>query len=112
MGIVNIRGELQLCVSLRALMGIAGTDRVSERDADQSEDSNCRLLVCQRGEQRWAFAVDEVAGVQRVATDQLGNVPSTIAKSVKRQVKAVFRWDEKSVGQLDADRIFASLAAR
>jgi chemotaxis-related protein WspD len=109
MGIVNIRGELQLCVSLHALMGIGGTDQVLEREADEPVDLTCRLLVCQRGEQRWVFAVDEVAGVQRVAIDQLGNVPSTIAKSVKRQVKAVFRWDEKSVGRLDADRLFASL---
>jgi len=108
MGVVNIRGELQLCVSLRALLGIDGSDRLSD-DSSESEGSLCRLLVCDRQGQRWAFAVDEVAGVQRVVIDRLGNVPSTIAKSVKRLVKAVFRCDEKSVGRLDVDRIFASL---
>ncbi len=109
MGIVNIRGELQLCVSLRALLGVDGADCLSEEALGEGSDSSCRLLVCERNEQRWAFAVDEVAGVQRVAIDRLGNVPTTIAKSVKRLIKAVFRWEEKSVGRLNVDRVFASL---
>ena len=109
MGIANIRGELQLCVSLRALLGMDGADRLSEGDLSDGAGSSCRLLVCERSGQRWAFAVDEVAGVQRVAIDRLGNVPSTIAKSVKRLIKAVFRWGKKSVGRLDVDRVFASL---
>jgi chemotaxis-related protein WspD len=105
MGIVNIRGELQLCVSLRDLLGIAGSDRLSEESAER-DDSLSRLLVCEREGQRWAFAVDEVTGVQRVVIDRLGNVPSTIAKSVKKLVKAVFHFEEKSVGRLDVDRVF------
>ena len=109
MGIVNIRGELQLCVSLRVLLRIDAGERPSEGGLLETSNSLCRLLVCERNGQRWAFAVDEVAGVQRVAVDRLGNVPSTIAKSVKRLAKAVFRWEEKSVGRLDVDRIFASL---
>lgn len=108
-GIVNIRGELQLCVSLRVLLGIDGADCLSGGELGEGLDSSCRLLVCEKSGQRWAFVVDEVAGVQRVAIDRLGNVPSTIAKSVKRLIKAVFRWEEKSVGRLNVDRIFASL---
>jgi chemotaxis-related protein WspD len=109
MGIVNIRGELQLRVSLRALLGMDGADGPSEAGSSVSGEPASRLLVCERGGQRWAFAVDEVAGVHRVGTDHLGNVPSTVAKSVKRLACAVFNWEGRSVGRLDADRLFDSL---
>lgn len=109
MGIANIRGELQLCVSLHALLGIDGDDCLSAGDSSETDRSSCRILVCEKDGQRWAFAVDEVAGVQRVPIDRLENVPSTIAKSAKRLTKGVFRFEEKSVGQLNVDRVFASL---
>jgi chemotaxis-related protein WspD len=123
LGIVNIRGELQLCVSLRELLGIGGADQLpgfnslsteqpggdAEVDKDVSEKSAFRLLIAESKGGRWAFAVDEVAGVHRVGTDQLGNVPSTVSKSAGRFAKAVFNWDGKSVGRLADDRLFASL---
>jgi chemotaxis-related protein WspD len=115
MGIANIRGELQLCVSLRALLGIDGADRLSDHGAPvptESGPSPCRLLVCENRERRWAFAVDEVAGVHRVRSDHLGNVPSTIGKSVNRLVCAVFTGEKRSVGRLDTNRLFDSLEER
>jgi hypothetical protein len=53
-----------------------------------------------------------VAGVQGVRSDALGNVPSTIGKSAKRLINAVFNWDEKSVGRLDTQRLFDLLEER
>lgn len=113
-GIANVRGELQLCASLRALLNIDdsdGTDGVAAA-AGQTDRTSDRLLVCQCRERRWAFPVDDVAGVQHVPKDQLGNVPSTIARSVNRLVRAVFDWEQKSVGQLDEDRLFDTLEER
>jgi chemotaxis-related protein WspD len=125
LGIVNIRGELQLCVSLRELLGIDGTDRLpgfnsssaalsgiaaaEDDEEEKPERSEARLLVAERNGGRWAFAVDEVAGVHRVRSDQLGNVPSTVSKSVDRLAKAVFHWQGKSVGRLADGRLFDSL---
>ena len=114
MGIANIRGELQLCISLRALLGIEGADHLSESSSQtlESERSAYRLLVCENRGRRWAFAVDEVTGVHRARIDQLGNVPSTIGKSVNRLVGAVFTWEDKSIGRLDTNRLFDSLEER
>jgi chemotaxis-related protein WspD len=112
MGIVNIRGELQLCVSLRKLLRIAEDDRTPPTGSEPSLEAGpttSRLLVCERDGQRWAFAVDEVSGVHRIGIGLLGNVPSTVAKSVKRLANTVFKWKEKSVGRLDTDRLFDSL---
>ena len=112
MGIVNIRGELQLCVSLRKLLRIA-EDHQSPGSGPkftlEAGPTRSRLLVCERDGRRWAFLVDEVSGVHRTGINQLGNVPSTVAKSIKRLANAVFKWKEESVGRLDTDRLFDSL---
>ncbi|MCO6459145.1 MAG: chemotaxis protein CheW [Pirellulaceae bacterium] len=111
LGIVNLRGELQLCVSLRALLGIPAADPLA---ADQSaaphatRTAACRLIVCQGEGQRWVFAADEVAGVQQVGTHQLGSVPATVAKGPRRLASGVFRWGERHVGRLDSQRLFAA----
>ena len=114
MGITNIRGELQLCISLRAVLGIDGAEHLSESNSQtlEPEGSADRLLVCENLGRRWAFAVDEVTGVHRVRIDQLGNVPPTIGKSVNRVVDAVFTWEDKSIGRLDTNRLFDSLEER
>ena len=111
MGMVNIRGELQLCICLGDLLGISPGSSADGAVASEAEEppSPGRLLVTEHQGQRWVFAVDEVAGIQRVGVDRLNDVPSTVANSPKRFSRAVFVWEEKSVGYLDEDRLFASL---
>lgn len=111
LGIVNLRGELQLCVSLRALLGIPATDPLAaSQPATQhaTRAAACRLIVCQGEGQRWVFAADEVAGVQQVSTHRLGNVPATVAKGSHPLANGVFRWGEHHVGRLDSQRLFAA----
>jgi chemotaxis-related protein WspD len=105
MGLVNIRGELQLCISLPALLGIDG--RPGEESLSASATS--RLLVVEYNQQTWVFPVDEVAGVWRVGVDKLGNVPATVAIGPKRFSRAVFAWEGKKVGYLADDRLLQSL---
>lgn len=111
-GVANFRGELQLCVSLAALMRIeadAPGPHAARPGLPTAKASLHRMLVCERLGKRWAFMADEVAGVHRLAIDQLGQVPSTIAKNVHRLINAVFKWEGKSVGRLDPGRLFDSL---
>ncbi|MBL9123680.1 MAG: chemotaxis protein CheW [Planctomycetaceae bacterium] len=109
-GITNLRGELQLCVSLPALLGMGCTSPAgTSAKRSPALDTKQRLLVCQRAGDRWAFTVDEVAGVWRVRLDQLGNVPATIARGPLRLTNAIFDWNGRRVGRLDGDRLFASL---
>ena len=114
MGLVNIRGELQLCVSLGDLLGIEpGNDTSSESPSHHAPERALsptgRLLVTAHGSRRWVFPVDEVAGIHRVGVDRLAEPPATVAKNPKRFARAVFDWDGKSVGYLAEDRIFDSL---
>lgn len=114
-GIVNIRGQLQLCVSLPRLLGID----VHQADRpvpviDESEPSggtSARLLVIEDREDRWVIAVDEVAGVHSVPRSQLRAVPSTVGQAGSRHAEALVDWRDTVVGFLDADRLLEHLRA-
>jgi chemotaxis-related protein WspD len=106
-GIVNLRGQLQLCISLHGLLGVGGGSPAS--DARGTGDL-ARLVVIRREGETWAFAADEVAGVRRVPRGALQKVPSTLANPAGSYSQAVFAWGEdRSVALLDDPRVFASL---
>lgn len=101
LGIVNVRGELLLCVSIARLLGL---DRASTRRMP----SYCgRLLVFASEGGRLTFPVDEVHGLHRLQPEDLSdpapkamNVPSTFARGV-------FSWEKRIVGLLEPQRIFS-----
>ena len=113
LGLVNLRGELQLCASLAHTLGeIDGfhTDGRASYASGNASDSLRRLLVCQRGNERWVLVVDEVAGVHHVPHGDFGKPPTTIQRSVTRLTRDVFRWHNDIVGHLDGDRLFELLS--
>jgi chemotaxis-related protein WspD len=103
-GLVSLRGQLQLCVSLHGLLDI------DSLDSNAAPSTNPRLVVIRKDSETWAFPVEEVAGVHRVARDQLQKVPSTLANPLGSFGRAVFAWGEgRSVDVLDEPRVFAAL---
>jgi chemotaxis-related protein WspD len=98
-GLVNLQGQVQLCVSLRGLLGVestgASTRLVVLRDRDRAET--------------WAFEADEVVGVHRVPRSQLRGVPSTLVNPAVGFSQAVLSWNERSIGLLDEQRVFTAL---
>jgi chemotaxis-related protein WspD len=112
-GLVNIRGQLQLCVSLPALLGLEQRQPGVEPAAAGPCDA--RLLVVDRGDApggRWVCRVDEVGGVQRVVRSTLRAVPSTVSHANSRFCQALFEWQERTVGLLDEGRVCAGLDER
>lgn len=112
-GLVNIRGQIQLCGSLHGLLGLAGGPM--QPGASDGEPAAARLLVCERGGEagvdRWVLGVDEVAGVQRVPRDALRQVPSTVAHAGARCSSALFDWQDRTVALIDEPRMFDALRA-
>jgi chemotaxis-related protein WspD len=118
-GLVNIRGELNLCVYLAQLLGIttaeSRTPPVSREEpprAPLGKGGLPRMLVVEREGDRWVFAVDEVDQVYRFAPEELIGAPATLARSASRLTRAVLTWQERSVGYLDDERLFRALRAR
>ena len=114
-GLVSIRGELELCISVGGLLGIAmqyppniaksanesGHHRATDRDR-----ITARLMVVSRAGRRWVFQVDEVEGVSRFTPAELTNVPSTVSGASASFAKGIFWRDERRIGFLDEVRLF------
>lgn len=103
LGVVNIRGEIQLCVSLRELLGIEAVR------GDEQGAASERFLVVDDGRDRWVLPVDEVEGVRRVPVAGLGDVPDTVARSGRFCSEAVCCQDGKTIGLLSPSRLFQAL---
>jgi chemotaxis-related protein WspD len=67
------------------------------------------LVAAHRGEPV-AFPVDEVEGVVRYAASSLLPVPTTLANASASHSRGVIAWNERTIGLLDTDRVFESLA--
>ena len=106
LGLVNVRGEIQLCVSIANLLGIEQTE--PERPADRHR-AYPRMVVIQRGGDRWVFMADEIQGTCRFRPDELNNVPVTVANAAASYTKGVLNWQDRSIGVLDEELVFNSL---
>ena len=108
-GLVNIRGELLLCVSLANLLEIA-------IDADTTEHLSHvvwpRIVVIERDGDRWGFPADEVYGIQRIDPGTLRDVPTTVARDHSSFTRGLFVWEGRNVGLLDAELVFYTLRRR
>ncbi len=105
LGLVNVRGELLLCVALPAVLGLekAAQSGATARTVYQ------RLLVVNKAGNRLAFPVDEVFGVHRFHPRELLEVPATLAKTASSYATGMLPWREKTVGCLDDEALFAAL---
>ena len=103
-GLVNVRGKLELCVSLRDFLG------VQSREVHQDKPLRPRLLVTQMNQKSWVFPVDDVHGVQHLPPDALTEAPATLRG--EGFTRGLLRWEEKRAGFLDADRLFSALTER
>ena len=101
-GLVNVNGELLLCVSLEAALGLPAEEKTES-------GGRPRLCVVGNGRERFAFGVDEILGVRRVSCARLRPVPVTLAKSPSAQTASCFELEGHNVGLIDEQRLFNSL---
>lgn len=104
LGLVNVRGELQLCVSLAALLGLSPKNE--PRPAVQTSG---RMLVVEHDGAVWVFPVDRVSGILRFEPAKLGAVPATLEKAHVRFSHGAIEWEGSSVGCLDEAVVFAAV---
>ena len=106
LGLVNIRGQIRLCVSLRELLGLEpGGDSGRTKN-----HKNPRCLVVIAGDSdHWVLLVDELYGIQRVHLSAIRDAPVTVAKAAPRLTKGVIDWRDTGVGYLDDGLLFLAL---
>jgi chemotaxis-related protein WspD len=104
LGVINVHGEIQLCVSLKNLLGLEEAD-----ESTQQRTVYKRMIVVNKDEKRWVFPVDEIHGIQRVHPQIFQNVPVTVAKAKNTFTKYLFDWEENSVAMLDDELLLYKL---
>ena len=77
LGLVNVQGELVVCVSLSRILGF---EEVMAAKAIAATTAGRRLVVVRSESGRIAFPVDEVERTQRYDPRDLKSVPATLAK--------------------------------
>jgi chemotaxis signal transduction protein len=83
-GIANHDGELLLCMSIEAALGLAAPADAAPR----------AMVVAEAGRERWAFPVDSVIGVTDVEAASLRQPPLTVSAARTGCARALFRIAE------------------
>ena len=107
LGLVNVRGELLIAVSLDRLLGLENLP-----DRGDASPVHERLLVVNWDQSRLVFPVDEVHGPQRFRADELKPAPMTVAKTNPAFIQRVVYWRNRPVGVLDSEALFRTVNAR
>lgn len=105
-GLVNIRGELRICISLGNLLGLQQGELTSN---DLGYDVFARMVLIAQDKEQYVFPVTEVYGTHRFDSNQLQATPTTIAKAKVRYTKRILEWQQKHVACLDEDLLLYSL---
>ncbi|NGX57824.1 MAG: hypothetical protein K940chlam3_00720 [Chlamydiae bacterium] len=105
-GLVNIGGQIRICVALDELLNI------SQQEGSENSLSSViynRMIVIEKEDIFWVFPVDEVFGIFQFDMAGMENVPVNISKSSSNYLKGVLSWKDKSIGFLDEELLFYSL---
>lgn len=107
-GMVSMKGELHICVSVGGLLGIRkGEDW--EFDSNRISYSE-RLVITSMDNESYVFPVSEVCGVYRLGSDELQKPPSTISNSMSTYMTGIFSWQKRNIGLLDEYRLYNGLS--
>lgn len=104
LGIVNVRGEIHLCVSVASLLGMN----------QQAGAATCKhMLIATMQEQTVAFPAAEVSGLRHYHPGELQAVPATLPGDANRCSRGLLRWKERHIAVLDehilAEQLMRSL---
>ena len=109
LGVVNIRGEILLCISLGKLLGLEIT---IDKQQQMSPVVYPRMVVVEKDGTKWVFAVDEIYGIQRFQPEKLKNTPVVITKATETYTKSLIDWQDKQINYLDYELLFYTLKRR
>ncbi len=104
LGLVNVRGELLICVSLGCLLGLdqSPAGHAPSRTHD-------RLLVTGWDGHRLVIPTHEIGCIHRFQMSEIQEPPATLVRSTPTYIRGLLSWQGRTVGFLDAERLFAAL---
>ena len=104
-GLINLHGELKICISLGRLIGL--TKAVKEV-AKKHRVYN-RMIEISKDGKEYTFVATEVLGVHQIIEKDLKDVPATISQSKGTFTQSLIEWKDFDVSYLDIELIFYNL---
>ncbi|MBF0263755.1 MAG: chemotaxis protein CheW [Gammaproteobacteria bacterium] len=93
-GIVNVRGEIEICISL---------EQIISGNIISSNESNVkkRMIVIQLQSGKYVFPADEVMGVFTIKQDDIQKTSDSISGTKKQVCSGIYAYKDKHIGLLD-----------
>ena len=108
-GVLSVRGDILVHVSLAGLLGIPD-DAAAPASENSHRRSAPRVVVLADRRGRLAISVDEVMGIHRYDPVVLRPVPATLGQAMVSYASALLRSGDRIVGVLDGTRVLTSLS--
>jgi chemotaxis-related protein WspD len=111
-GIVNIRGEILMCIALGNVLGVGNSEYLPSASSSLSSQHSSvyvRTVVMEVQENRWAFRVDEIAGIHRLDKKDLKDVPVVISKTPDTYTKKILHLEDRKINYLNYELLFYEL---
>lgn len=115
LGIVNIRGEILMCISLSTLLRLEIPDSYSDSPKskiDLNPVVQQRMVVIEKEGNRWVFTADEVSNIQRFRSDEFKAAPAVVSQASETYTKFVLNWQSKKVNYLDDELLFYTISRK
>jgi len=106
-GLVNIRGELKLWVSMGTLLAV---EKGNHGDLITIRKSFLeRLVILSKDGEQYVFPVSEIIGTHRIWKENIREVPATAANPMYSHLAGLFELEGRNVGLLDETLLLGSL---
>ncbi len=105
-GLVNIRGELRLCISIGAILKLEKARENYKTDHEILE----RMILIENEQHSFIFPVSEAHGILHYAEQSLQPLPATLANARNNFTRGIVTWNDQHVGVLDHELLFYALA--
>ena len=109
LGLANVGGELEICISLSALLGLHVDDAIN---ASEYQHAYPRMLVMSRESERYVSKVSEVFGVLHFETDLMEAPPVTVTHALSTYSQGIFMHKRFKVALLDDELIYHSIHSK
>ncbi len=106
-GLVNLRGQLKICISLGQLMEIGKAEKYSGKET--KERIYERMVAVTHNESQYVFLVSEVSGTYQYHPKELKLPPATLSQASGTYTTGILKWNEHDVACLDAELLFYSM---
>ena len=101
-GLVNVRGELKICVSLGSILQLEKARESYTTDHEILE----RMIYISSGDDSFVFPVSEAHGTHQYADEEIQAPPATVANAKHNFTSGIIQWNDQHIGILDHELLF------